>query len=336
MSKIKEVKYCKRCGKELSRRNTNGFCTPLCKSIYNGTRTLYKCEMCGNECSDKTSHYNKKKHHFCSIECKSEWQSKYLKGENNPNYTSIKGKCSRCGKEIEYYKCKSKHKLHFCSNECRLNYYKENNSIKIKCEVCGKYINVPLNQYNRYKHHYCSVECKDKGQAEILKGENSPLYSRQKIKCSYCGKEILINPCRINLNEHTYCSQDCRYKGWSKFYSGENNPKYDKSISIEERQTKRQYLEYDEFIKKVLARDNYTCQCCGEHNNHMNVHHLDGYNWCKEKRTDIDNGVTLCEECHKNFHNIYGRGNNTSEQYEQWIITKAYEIWKGIKETKIA
>ena len=49
------------------------------------------------------------------------------------------------------------------------------------------------------------------------------------------------------------------------------------------------------------------------------MHHLDSYNWCKEKRVDDTNGITLCENCHKNFHNIYGRGDNTKEQFEEWI-----------------
>ena len=49
------------------------------------------------------------------------------------------------------------------------------------------------------------------------------------------------------------------------------------------------------------------------------MHHLDGYNWCIEKRTDETNGITLCSNCHKNFYSIYGKGNNTKEQFEEWI-----------------
>ena len=54
----------------------------------------------------------------------------------------------------------------------------------------------------------------------------------------------------------------------------------------------------------------------------MNSHHLDGYDWCKERRIDINNGVCLCENCHKEFHKIYGYGNNTKEQYIEFKENK--------------
>ena len=30
---------------------------------------------------------------------------------------------------------------------------------------------------------------------------------------------------------------------------------------------------------------------------------------------DLENGVALCSNCHKEFHKTYGYGNNTEKQY---------------------
>ena len=54
----------------------------------------------------------------------------------------------------------------------------------------------------------------------------------------------------------------------------------------------------------------------------MEPHHLDGYNKFKEKRTDINNGILLCVNCHKEFHKIYGYGNNTKEQFKEFYKNK--------------
>lgn len=93
-------------------------------------------------------------------------------------------------------------------------------------------------------------------------------------------------------------------------------------INLEPKQEKndRNSSEYIKWREDVLERDNNTCVCCGASKRVvLNVHHLDGYNWCLDKRVEADNGVTLCENCHKEFHKKYGKGNNTKEQFEEFI-----------------
>lgn len=67
----------------------------------------------------------------------------------------------------------------------------------------------------------------------------------------------------------------------------------------------------------VFVRDNYVCQVCGT-GGRLNAHHLDGFSSSPEKRLDIDNGVCLCYSCHTLFHKIYGKGNNTRGQFEEF------------------
>ena len=115
--------------------------------------------------------------------------------------------------------------------------------------------------------------------------------------------------------------------------SGENHYHYNPNLTDEEREKGRIILgkSMENWRQKVFKKDNYTCQCCrnrSSKNNKviLNAHHLNGYNWDKEHRVDVDNGVTLCEDCHKEFHLLYGYGYNTKEQYEEWIENKLLNI----------
>ena len=90
-------------------------------------------------------------------------------------------------------------------------------------------------------------------------------------------------------------------------------------LITEEQIKKRDYAEYRDFVKRVMFRDKYICKVCGIKSKNIEVHHLDGYNWCAEKRTDDTNGITLCHDCHMKFHSFYGKGDNTKEQFEEWI-----------------
>lgn len=147
-----------------------------------------------------------------------------------------------------------------------------------------------------------------------------PLYSRTKIEylCDNCNKTFQTNWCdyiSINHKGKYYC----RLCSLKVLHSGENHKRWKFDKTNEERENQRCYPEYTEFIKRVLARDNYKCQKCNQEKCKLFVHHLNGYNWFKEGRTDETNAITLCENCHKNFHMIYGSGNNTKEQFEEWF-----------------
>ena len=71
------------------------------------------------------------------------------------------------------------------------------------------------------------------------------------------------------------------------------------------------------FRRQVLKRDKFKCQICNN-NRKLIAHHLDGFHWCVFGRNDVNNGVTLCNVCHKRFHKKYGRRNNIKEQFEEF------------------
>ena len=63
----------------------------------------------------------------------------------------------------------------------------------------------------------------------------------------------------------------------------------------------RKSSAYRKWRKTVLERDYYECQECSETEN-LHVHHIVPYSMTKKLRTEEDNGMTLCEDCHKEIH----------------------------------
>lgn len=68
---------------------------------------------------------------------------------------------------------------------------------------------------------------------------------------------------------------------------------------------KRPSNEYNIFVKRVLSRDAHTCQRCGSSKN-LEVHHI--FNWANYQFLGLhsENGITLCSDCHHEFHKIHG------------------------------
>lgn len=79
----------------------------------------------------------------------------------------------------------------------------------------------------------------------------------------------------------------------------------------------RRSLEYKLWRKSIFERDNYTCIWCGQKGGNLEVDHIKPFAYFPELRFAIDNGRTLCRECHK----------KTFNQLKEWRTTK-YEINK--------
>lgn len=65
--------------------------------------------------------------------------------------------------------------------------------------------------------------------------------------------------------------------------------------------------------EKVFQRDHYICQECNKIGWSLNAHHIVPFIEClildyKELLFDVDNGITLCEECHSKTDNYKGLG----------------------------
>lgn len=77
---------------------------------------------------------------------------------------------------------------------------------------------------------------------------------------------------------------------------------------------------YEEWRSEVVKKYKNKCAICKRKKCKKHAHHLDGWNIAPEMRYEVSNGICLCSKCHNDFHNIYGRGNNTYYQFEEYLI----------------
>ena len=61
----------------------------------------------------------------------------------------------------------------------------------------------------------------------------------------------------------------------------------------------RKSIDYKLWREAVFARDDYTCQECGKRGGRLNADHIKPFSLYPELRLDINNGRTLCVDCHK-------------------------------------
>jgi hypothetical protein len=73
------------------------------------------------------------------------------------------------------------------------------------------------------------------------------------------------------------------------------------------------------WAKAVKEAANNICDCCGYSRGFaLEAHHFqlsEGKFWSKQSDYELENGVSLCSNCHKEFHKTYGYGDNTKKQY---------------------
>lgn len=107
--------------------------------------------------------------------------------------------------------------------------------------------------------------------------------------------------------------------------SGKNNPRYNAAVSDHDRVYDRRSTKNKTWRQQVLRRDNCTCRKCSLHisERKMTAHHIFSYLDNVDRRYDVENGITLCVQCHTEFHKRYGRGRNTESQIREFLLSSS-------------
>jgi endogenous inhibitor of DNA gyrase (YacG/DUF329 family) len=243
-------------------------------------------------------------------------------GENHWNYQGGKREvpCCICGNITLRFPCQIVNNP-VCSEECEIilkreqalnmglgnicgkdhpNWKNENDVI---CLNCGKEFHV---NYGSHTGKFCSNKCN----GEYYSGKNSPNWNNNiKVSvCPQCKKEFR------HSRETEYqlcCSKECQ----TKYYVGERANVWKGGVSLLGARI-RMTIPGKEWITAIFERDNYICQECGNIGGYLNAHHIIPFSELLNKNHitsveeailceelwNIDNGITLCKECHKGRH----------------------------------
>jgi hypothetical protein len=148
------------------------------------------------------------------------------------------------------------------------------------------------------------------------KGKNSSRDSMWNCICS-CGNRTDVTGRNLRLGKIRSCG--CLKVEVDNGRIGPNNPNYKHNLTEVDRTKRRNIFGYKDWAKGVKEKGGFRCAVSGT----LVSHHLESYHAHPELRLVVDNGVCLCESCHKGFHRRFGFFNNTTEQFCQY---KEYKL----------
>lgn len=234
------------------------------EEVYHGTQ---KCVDCGKD----LGHYQKniKRCKPCS--------GLTRRGVANPKWKGGLPKCLDCGAQLSAH----------ASKRCQPCYHKlrtgENHPLwnpdKPKCQDCGELIG------NGQK----SIRCWDcHVKAKPTSGENNHKWITDRPRCIDCGKEV-------SIRKRPKRCRPCHLKNGT--LKGEDNPNWKGGVLLtNDREIHSQALT--KWRRAVFRRDNHICRLCRVRGGKIQAHHIQTWSTCEELRFDVDNGVTLCKDCH--------------------------------------
>ena len=197
------------------------------------------------------------------------------------------------------------------------NYIDNKNNVNHYCIEFGCNNRISYNNWNSGTKKCRSCASKGKNNGNYKNGCKSKKYY-----CKICKNKINYHTALYGSGLCVKCGNIGRFKG-SKHWNWQNN-KTSLAKSI------RALIEYKNWRKEVFKRDDYTCQECDKTKCYVEAHHIkefhiifteflkeyDQFSPMEDKETlvrlaikykpfwNIDNGQTLCKDCHNLTKNV--------------------------------
>lgn len=196
--------------------------------------------------------------------------------------------------------------------------YKRPNKLIGNCESCCQI-------GTKDKHLFANVNFDD----SIKEIGHHRKYRTNCIQCEkdkgYVGKGNFLSPCLscTSKNRQQNLSDDAKRERDIKIscsHRGIDIGDFDGFTTIDN-DLKRTIFKNKRLHIACFEKANYTCDKCNTYGVTFNAHHLNSWKYFPNERYDINNLVTICDNCHKDFHRTYGNGiktPNTKEQYEEF------------------
>lgn len=163
------------------------------------------------------------------------------------------------------------------------------NYITKVCPVCGKTYFAHPQRLKHGRQTSCSRACSYK-----LRFREDPNLREMRV-CVGCGKTFEILKSKLRQRQvgiGKYCSRACR----DKYRIGEQHPQHINGLH-----SHRYGPYWYATRRKVLRRDNHTCQHCGKIGVQLHVHHIRPFrlfpSWMQANA--LENLITLCAACHR-------------------------------------
>lgn len=128
-----------------------------------------------------------------------------------------------------------------------------------------------------------------------------------------CGVEKLVLACHLRSGKVVSCG--CWKAELARARVGSDNQAWKPELSDADREKRRNYPAV--FARAALEEHGEFCVCCGAE--YEEFHHLDAWRVAPLKRFCVTNVVPVCYECHRDFHDRYGKGRNTLEEFLNYL-----------------